>query len=234
MVRESCQDRETSNHERAPYGELFDTHCAGPMRMQLSADGHRPSERRDRCSTRTVDTRGLRGPSERPVTDPAWRSQQQSSGSPRAAQRERAITKSRAEQGTQCVDDFGPVRVVGDFLAQELSLAGRPERRVCERHASRQWSVGRNKGFDRCSIVGQAELPEQVAQGVYGRFQTAVPLENCFAHQSRAKAPPWQVACAAVTQTRPFTRVAWLAASETAIPPRAEARAENVTLWSCR
>ena len=79
------------------------------------------------------------------------------------------------------VHHFRPVGVVGDLLAKELRLRGAPATRFRQRDMRRQRPVGGDEVLDAHGIVGEAQLAEQVAQGMnrtfHGHFLPCVGVE---------------------------------------------------------
>ena len=74
------------------------------------------------------------------------------------------------QRHVQPVHDHGPVGIVLPFFPQQFRLRRRPERRVFQAHAVGQWRMRGDEVTDAGIVVRQAQLGEQLAEGMYGRF----------------------------------------------------------------
>lgn len=89
-----------------------------------------------------------------------------------------------AQAGVKCVDDGAPVRILLQLGFQEFGLDWRPERRVDQAKVMGQGGVRINEGVDGTGFAGQAELGEQMGDGVrlgfHGSFLEWVPPFGSF------------------------------------------------------
>ncbi|CEG54976.1 conserved hypothetical protein [Stutzerimonas xanthomarina] len=81
-----------------------------------------------------------------------------------------------SQRDIEAIDHFSPVGILEDFLAQESRLGWRPERRIGQINVFGQGRVGFDKAPDRDIIVGQAQLLEQVMEGVDRLFHVEPPV----------------------------------------------------------